>query len=107
MQKLGFHSEWINWIMECVATVSYLIMVNDEPNGFIRPMRGIRQGDPLSPYIFIMCMEALSNALFMANQQPKSGIGIRFSRGWTVYHACYLQMTVFCYVKLTKLTVVN
>jgi len=56
-------------------------MVNDEPNGFIRPTHGIRQRDPLSPYIFIMCMKALSNALFMTNQQLKLGIGIKLHPG--------------------------
>jgi len=52
-------------------------MVNDEPNGLILPMRGIREGDLLSPYIFIIFMEALSSSLLTVAQQPKSGIGIK------------------------------
>ena len=45
--------------MSSVKTVSYSIMVNGEPTGMIYPKRGIRQGDPLSPFLFLLCMEDL------------------------------------------------
>jgi len=79
LEQLGFHSKWISWIMECITTVSFSILVNDESSGLIQPTRGIRQGDPLSPYIFILCMEALSSALLKESDSPKSGIGIKLS----------------------------
>jgi len=66
---------------ECITPVSYSLLVNDEPSGLIRPTRGIQQGDPLSPYIFILCMEALSNALLKESLQPKTGIRIKLSTG--------------------------
>jgi len=79
LEQLGFHSKWIQWIMECITSVSYLLLVNDEPCSRIQPTRGIRQGDPLSPYIFILCMEALSNTLLKGSLHLKTSIGIKLS----------------------------
>jgi len=47
LHELGFHSKWIQWIMECVTSVSYSLLVNEVPSRMFRPSRGIRQGDPL------------------------------------------------------------
>lgn len=57
---LGFDEVWVNWIMQCVSTVSYSFLINDSALESVKPDRGIRQGDPLSPYIFILCWEVLS-----------------------------------------------
>ena len=59
MEKIGFCARWVALMMSCVKTVSYFIMVNGEPIGMIHPERGIRQGDPLSPFLFLLCMEGL------------------------------------------------
>ena len=48
--------------MKCITTVLYSTLVNGEPNGMITSSRGLRQGDHLSPYLFIFCEEGL-NAL--------------------------------------------
>lgn len=60
--KLGFQESWVALIMECITTVTYSILVNGEPKGMIKPSRGLRQQDPLSPYLFLFCAEGL-NAL--------------------------------------------
>lgn len=71
--------------MECVRIVSYAFLVNGQPVGNIRPSRGIRQGDPLSPYLFILCAEALSSLITQAIQKgviigvPTSKNGPRLS----------------------------
>ena len=59
IERMGFCSRWITLIMSCVRTVSYSIMVNGDPVGMIHPSRGIRQGDPLSPFLFLLCTEGL------------------------------------------------
>ena len=63
MTKIGFSEKFITLSMICVKTVAYSILVNGEPKGFIQPLRGIRQGDPLSPFLFLLCTEGLNGLI--------------------------------------------
>ena len=63
MLKIGLPNQWVHLAMETVCTASYSILINGEPTGFITPSRGIKQGDPLSPYLFLLCAEGLSSLI--------------------------------------------
>ena len=60
---MGFDSKWIGLVMACISSVSYSILVNGESQANIKPSRGIRQGDPLSPYLFLLCSKGLNGLI--------------------------------------------
>jgi hypothetical protein len=69
MRRMGFVERWIHLVMMCVTSASYSVLVNGNPVGMISPSRGLRQGDPISPYLFLLCAEALSSLLIQADNE--------------------------------------
>ena len=63
MTKLGFLEKWIHWVMGCVTTPSFSILINGKAYGNIYPSRGIRKRDSLSPYLFLLCAEEFTSLL--------------------------------------------
>ncbi|KAA3477768.1 reverse transcriptase [Gossypium australe] len=69
MKHLGFHDDWIVLIMRCVCSISYSVCLNGMHGDWFSPSRGLRQGDPLSPYLFLICAEGFSTLLQKAKQK--------------------------------------
>lgn len=63
MLKLGCAEKWVKLLMYYISSVSYQVIINGEAKGRIKPSRGLRQGDPLSTFLFIICTEALISLL--------------------------------------------
>jgi hypothetical protein len=80
LTSMGFPQNIITIIMKCVSTVSFSILLNGSPTNKFFPKRGLRQGDPLSPYLFIICADVLSNLLIKA-QNDKKIKGVKIAQG--------------------------
>jgi hypothetical protein len=59
LSSFGFSEDWIAWIMKLTSSVFFSILVNNVPSRPFSPSRGIRQGDPLSPFLFVIMEEGL------------------------------------------------
>ena len=55
--------------MGCVTSTSFVVLINDAPSSFFRPLRGSRQGCPLSPFLFLLVAEALSKLVHWAKRE--------------------------------------
>ncbi|XP_017624602.1 uncharacterized protein LOC108468221 [Gossypium arboreum] len=71
MANMGFEDRFISLILHCVNSVQYSILINGEEGSNFRASRGLRQGDPLSPYLFLFCGERLSALMRLASQEGK------------------------------------
>ena len=70
-QCCGFSEKWRKWIRYCISTVKFSILINDSPSNFFGSSRELRQGDPLSPMLFDIVMEALSCMLDVATSRSE------------------------------------
>jgi len=71
MLTMGFPPKLVSTIMKCVKSVTFSVLINGQPSKVFKPQRGIRHGDPLSPYLFIICAEVLSGLISFYQDQGK------------------------------------
>lgn len=79
MMKMGFSDSWIRRVMSCITSVSFSFKINGSIHGCVIPTWGLIQGDPISPYLFILCADALSTLITKAMHR-KSIHGVQICR---------------------------
>ena len=78
MEKLGFPETWVDRVMGCVTISYFSVLNNGTPYGNISPSRGLRQRDPLSPYLFLLCIEGFTSLLQKAKMEGQiKGVSVR------------------------------
>ncbi|KAL5565930.1 hypothetical protein UlMin_029094 [Ulmus minor] len=94
----GFDTRWVGWVSECISSATMKLLINGAYFRDIKPKRGLRQGDPLSPYLFILCTEILSR-LFL--RKVESGLihGFKLSRGGPSLHHLMFADDIFVFGK--------
>lgn len=80
MMTMGFDSNFCNLVYSCISTMESSLLINGGIAGQIKPSRGLRQGDPLSPLLFILCSETFSKIL-VKTEMERNFHSIKVARG--------------------------
>ena len=77
MRRLGFCGKWVQWIRACFESATVSILVNGSPTKEFKPTRGLRQGDPMASFLFLIVAQGLSGLVKQATRKKLlSGIKI-------------------------------
>ncbi|XP_071729345.1 uncharacterized mitochondrial protein AtMg01250-like [Rutidosis leptorrhynchoides] len=98
MEFMGFGLKWRKWILSYLKSASFSVLVNDSPTNEFKLQRDVRQGDPLSPFLFIIAAEGL-NALAKAAVKYNMFLGddTIFSGNWSKENICNLMKLLKCF----------
>ncbi|KAL5575717.1 hypothetical protein UlMin_017416 [Ulmus minor] len=94
----GFDARWVGWVSKCISFATMKLLINGAYFRDIKPKRGLRQGDPLSPYLFILCTEILSR-LFMSKVENGLIHGFKLSRSGPPLHHLLFADDIFVFGK--------
>ncbi|RVW70240.1 Transposon TX1 uncharacterized 149 kDa protein [Vitis vinifera] len=95
LEKKGFSPRWRKWMSGCLSLASYAVLVNGSVKGWVKASRGLRQGDPLSPFLFTLVAYVLSRMLLRAEERNMLE-GFRVGRNRTrVSHLQFADDTIF------------
>ena len=110
MLKLGIDGSWVNLAMETVCVTSYSVLISGEPQGYVTPFLGIKQGDPLPLYLFFLCAEGLFSLIRKAMQAQSLHGVLSCTNGVCISHLLFADdIFIFCqatteeYQRLTNL----
>lgn len=99
LRCFGFLAKWRQWISQCISTTSFSILLNGSPFGTFTPGRGLRQGDPLLPFLFVIVTEVLSQLLLKA-EADNAIHGVCIARGAPPFPTSYSLRTLWCFAEL-------
>jgi hypothetical protein len=108
LRNFGFKETFIAWIMECVTSVSFKLLINGGLTDSFNPSRGLRQGDPLSPYLFILCQETRSRLIEkQLSERRINGVKARIG-GPAITHVMYADdIILFSKTNKKETTILN
>ena len=102
-QKLSFDDKLRALILKCVTSISYSFKINGKPRESVIPSRGIRQGDPLSPYLFLLCADGLSTLIKKAVDYGQMGGLVVCRNGPKLSHLFFADDSlIFCRASLEE-----
>ena len=106
--QYGFHQKMVRWIMVCIITAKFTVCINGERKGYFASGRGLRQGDPISPYLFTLVMEVFT--LLMAKNAQQNG-NFKYHKGCKelkLTHLCFADdLLVMCHGDVESVKVVK
>ncbi|GKU93956.1 hypothetical protein SLEP1_g7505 [Rubroshorea leprosula] len=91
--NMGFGDKWRSWMKECLSSASFSILVNGSPTPEFKMQRGLRQGDPLSPYLFLIAAEGLHALLYEAERKNLLE-GVDINENLSISHLQFVDDTV-------------